>query len=120
MCIYPLFLCKVLSFLRSNCRVKTDDGVTSDCYPLSVAQLKRHMESVGRTLPKRFTTSLRSIFRGHCKSRVLQIFLKPGAAVKFVQLGLRGRNSPNNVYVRAELIQKAAFSEETVTILDLG
>lgn len=40
--------------------------------------------------------------------------------MKHVQLGLKGRHSPNNVHVRAELIQKAAFSEQTVTTLDLG
>ena len=108
---------QVLTFLRCNVKSKGHDGFW---YVLNVPELKRHVQRKGNALPPSFLASVATLYQGQCRLGVLQLFLKPGVSMKYVQCGLEGRKSDSNVYVRAVMIKKEVISAEATVVLDKG
>ena len=111
------FFTQALTFLRSNYKSKGHDGYW---YVINIPGLKRHLSRQGRVLPPSFSSCLGKLYQGYFKSGVLQLFLKPGINTDYIQRGMEGRKSSNNVYVRAVMIQKETVSVDTCVILDKG
>ena len=89
-------------------------------YVLNVPELKRHVQRKGDALPPSFLSSIGTLYQGQCRLGVLQLFLKPGVSMNYVQCGIEGRKSARNVYVRAMMIKKEVISAETAVHLDKG
>ncbi len=111
---------QVLTFLRTNRKAKAQDGLAAPCYAILIPEFKKHLQSLGISLPPAFITDLPAIYRGYCKEAVLQLFLAPGSTLEYVPSGVEGRKSVDTVYARAVLLQKEVFTEKTVSILDKG
>ncbi|XP_064407563.1 uncharacterized protein LOC135352321 [Halichondria panicea] len=99
----------VLTFVRN---------ISSHQFAINVGQLRKHNESMGKSLSSSFKSALTNLFRGSIKPSVPQLFLKPGVNLPYVQTGIKGRKSPNNVYVRSFVIQKSSLSNDTVAKLE--
>ena len=102
---------QVLTFVRN---------ISSHQFAINIGQLRKHNESMGKSLSSSFKSALTNLFRGSIKPSVPQLFLKPGVNLPYVQTGIKGRQSPNNVYVRSFVIQKSSLSNDTVAKLEKG
>ena len=115
-----VYLIQVLTILRTDCQTKSCNGVKTACIAIYIPALRQLLKSQGKTLPPNISSCLASLFKGAHKSSVLKLFLKPGSKLLYIKPGLEGRQSEENVYVRAALIHKSSLTTETTAILESG
>lgn len=110
----------MLTFLRSDRRLRGEDGVPTLYYALLLPEFRKHLGEIGVSLPVGFQSALSSLYKGYLREGVLQLFLARGSKSSIVPAGVEGRKSPDTVYSRAIMLPKHVLAEHTVHCLDKG
>ena len=110
----------MLTFLRTDRKLRREDGVPTLYYALLVPEFRKHLSEIGMSLPVGFQSALTSLYKGYVREGVLQLFLSPGSTNTCVPTGVEGRKSPETVYSRATMLPKELLAENTIRYLDTG
>ena len=112
---------QVLTFLRSDCELKTGDESAS-CFTVLPSQLEVVLRGNRTQIPQKYAHQLVTAYPQLVASGIPKEFLRPGSTLQYIPGGRKARlkDAQYTVYRKALWITKDGFDKSTTKLLENG
>ena len=112
---------QVLTFLCSDCELKTGDESAS-CFTVLPSQLEVVLRGNHTQIPQKYAHQLVTAYPQLVVSGIPKEFLRPGSTLQYIPGGRKARlkDAQHTVYRKALWITKDGFDKTTTKLLENG
>ena len=111
---------QVLTFMRADRRIIHKDGTKQPAIAMYLAQLQRHLKTLGIAVPPDLSSHVAQLYPGMTRTGQQHLFLKPGVLLQSIPPRQEALSNGLAEYPRSLMIARCALSKTTLATIDHG